>query len=148
MKPPADIAPSSSGEAVGREPAARTSPPANWREALMALVAARVALIELESKDVAKGAAKLVFLLLAACVCVVFGWALLLGGGVALVSKTSGWPWDRVAIGAAVVHLVGGCVLALLAKPSAAVSFPVTRAEFTKDREWIENFQNTKKSND
>ena len=65
-----------------------------------------------------------------------------------MIAKSIECPWDQVAIGVAVLHLLAGIILARLAKPSAATAFPVTRAEFKKDREWIENFQKTKKSND
>ena len=121
---------------------------ANWREALMALIAARVALIQLESQAAAKEGGKRAALIAAACACAFFAWALLLAGGVSLVSKASGWPWDLVTIVTAVLHLVVGIILSKMAKPSAGAAFPITRAEFQKDREWIENFNKTKKSND
>ena len=114
----------------------------------MCLIAARFALIELESKDAAKHTARRAALIAAACGCAVFAWALLLAGGVSLIAETNGWPWYAVAIGAAVIHLLAGIILASLAKPSAIPAFPVTRAEFQKDREWIENFHQTKNSND
>ncbi len=114
----------------------------------MSLIAARFALIEFESKDAAKHAARCAALIAAACGCAVFSWALLLAGGVSLIAETNGWPWYTVAIGAAVIHLLAGIILASLAKPSAIPAFPVTRAEFQKDREWIENFHQSKKSND
>ncbi len=114
----------------------------------MALIAARFALIELESKDAVKEAARRAALIAAACGCGVFAWVLLLAGGVSLIAETNGWPWNLVAIGTAILHLLAGIILASLAKPSASATFPVTRAEFQKDREWIENLHKTKKSND
>ena len=114
----------------------------------MSLIAARFALIELESKDAAKQGARRAALAAAACGCAVFAWALLLAGGVSLIAESAGWPWYAVALGAAVLHLLAGIILANLAKPSANPAFPVTRAEFKKDREWIENFHKTKSSND
>jgi uncharacterized membrane protein YqjE len=114
----------------------------------MSLVATRLTLIELEAKDAAKQTARRGSSLAAAVGCIVFAWALLLAGGVSIIAKSADLPWDQVAIGAAVLHLLGGIILARLARPSAATAFPITRAEFQKDREWIENFQKTKKSND
>ena len=122
--------------------------PSNWREALMSLIASRVTLIQLESKDATLHGARRVVYLIATIFCVVFAWAFLIAGLVALLSATRGWPWYHVAIGAGLFHLLVGVLLAKLAKPSGAKCFPVTRAEFQKDREWIENFQQTKKSND
>ncbi len=113
----------------------------------MGLIAARVALVQLESKEIAKDGAKRASLLLAAVGLVFFGWTLLLAGVVALLATATGWPWSWVAIGLAILHLLLAFVFAKLAKPSEKPSFPFTRAEFQKDREWIENFQKTSKSN-
>jgi hypothetical protein len=136
------------GESPGpdfREPDATR---ANWREALMGLIAARLALIQLESKDATQEASRRAGLIAAACGSVFFAWALLLVGGASLLSQATGWPWNLITLGLAALHLVLGIILAQSAKPSGAASFPVTRAEFQKDREWIENFNKDKKSND
>jgi hypothetical protein len=122
--------------------------PSNWREALLSLIASRVTLIQLESKDAAKDGASRAARLIAVVICVFFFWALLLAGGIATISKAAGWPWYWIALGAAAIHLLAAILLARSAKTPAAPAFPVTRAEFQKDREWIENFQKTRKSND
>ncbi|MEO5916475.1 MAG: phage holin family protein [Luteolibacter sp.] len=114
----------------------------------MGLIASRVALIQLESKDAARDGAKRAGLFLAVVGCVFFAWTLLLAGGVSLIASSTGWPWAWVAIGVAVFHLLLAVIFAKLAKPSGNPAFPHTRAEFQKDREWIENFQKAKKSND
>ena len=114
----------------------------------MSLIATRLNLIELEAKDAANEAAKRGSALAAAVGCSFFAWALLLAGGISMIAKSANLPWDQVAIGVAALHLLGGIILARRAKPSAATAFPATRTEFKKDREWIENFQKTKKSND
>lgn len=114
----------------------------------MDLIATRFALIELESKDAAKDGARRAALIAAASGCALFAWALLLAGGIPLIAGACGCSWSLVALGAAVLHLVAGIILVSLAKPSAGASFPITRAEFQKDREWIQNFHTTRKSND
>ena len=114
----------------------------------MALIAARVDLIELESKDTLKKGVRSALMIAAALVCVFFAWAILLAGGVSWIAASAKWPWYFVAIGVATLHLVVGLILVKLARPSAITLFPVTRAEFKKDRQWIENFHKTKKSND
>lgn len=124
------------------------APPENWRVALMDLIASRLALIQLETKDVARRGIRGVILIAAACACLFFTWALLLAGGISLIAHTAGWPWYWVAIGAAALHLLLAGVLAQLARPAGVTAFPVTRSEFQKDREWIENFKQTRKSND
>lgn len=136
------------GESPGPGFRESDAPRASWREALMDLVAARLTLIQLESKDATQEASRRACLIAAACGCAFFAWALLLVGGVSLLSQATGWPWNLVTLGLAALHLVLGIILAQSAKPSGAASFPVTRAEFQKDREWIENFNKDKKSND
>jgi hypothetical protein len=113
----------------------------------MDLIASRIALIELESQDLVRERIHRGSLFLIACSFAFFAWALLLAGGVSLVAESTGCPWNQVAIGAAILHLLGGILFARLAKPSPATAFPITRAEFQKDREWIENFQKSRKSN-
>jgi uncharacterized membrane protein YqjE len=148
MNPPSDNRPASRGVAASAEAASHDLPPANWREALMVLIATRLALLELESKDAAKEAIKRIALVAAACACGFFAWALLLAGGVSLISKSSDCSWDLLAIGVAFAHLLAAIILVQTAKKSLPPAFPVTRAEFKKDREWIEKFPKNKNSND
>lgn len=144
MNPSPDTTGASSTEAfgAGRLP----PPPTNWRKALMALIASRVDLIELEAKDLAKGVIRRVVLFAAVFVCILSTWALVLLGGIALISELIGWPWSWVALSVAALHLLAAFILLRMAKPSGARTFPVTRSEFKKDREWIENLHKTKNS--
>ena len=123
-------------------------PPANWREAIMSLIAARFALIQIESKVVGKEIARRGFLLVGVVGCFFFTWAFLLVGGVAALAEVVRCPWYWIAMGVGILHLVVALILLRLAKPSGNSQFPFTRAEFQKDREWIENFQKTQKSSD
>jgi hypothetical protein len=113
----------------------------------MALIASRVALIQLESKDIARAGIRTAILLAATFACLLSTWALFLAGGIALVAELTGWRWSLVSLSAAALHLIIAIVLVRMAKPTGAPAFPVTRAEFQKDREWIENFQKPKSSN-
>lgn len=122
--------------------------PSNWREALLSLIASRVSLIQIESKEAAKDAAGRAARLIAGVICIFFTWALLLAGGIAAISKASGWPWYGIALILSACHLIAAFILARAAKAPGNPGFPVTRAEFQKDREWIENFQKTRTSND
>jgi uncharacterized membrane protein YqjE len=121
--------------------------PANWREALVALLATRVALIELESKEAAKVAARRLMRLIVALACAGFMWALLLAGGIAYIAHATGWPWYGLAIGIGLLHLAATLGFLRATQTPVPTAFPFTRAEFQKDREWIENFQNPPKSN-
>lgn len=148
MNPSSDIRPISPGEAHGHD-AYGQPPPANWREALMALIASRVALIQLESKEAVTGGVRRAVFIVVAGGCAFFTWALLLAGGIAWIADAADWHWSHLALGLAALHLLAGAILVRLAmKPSGSAAFPVTRAEFQKDREWIENFQKPRKKND
>ncbi len=128
------------------EAAAPFRPPSNWREALMALIASRYALVMIEGKEAAKEGGRRAGLIAAAGGCALLAWGLLLAGGISLIANQTGWHWNLVAIGAAVSHLVVGIALVLAARPSPGEPFSLTRAEFQKDRQWIENYHGTKKS--
>ena len=77
-----------------------------------------------------------------------FAWALLLAGGIACLARISGWPWPGIAIACAILHLVAAAALARFACSRIPRAFPITRAEFQKDREWIETLQLTKNAKD
>ncbi len=115
----------------------------------MALIESRVDLIRLESKDVISDGVRRAIYVAVACGALLSAWALLLAGGISLIAETAGWHWNLVALGAALLHLVLGVIMVrCAATPPGAAAFPVTRSEFKKDREWIENFHNPRKSND
>lgn len=112
----------------------------------MALIASRVDLIELEAKELGRVAIRRGILFATAFVCVLSTWALVLVGGIALIADLANWPWSWVALSAAALHLLVAFILVRMAKPSGGRTFPVTRSEFKKDREWIENLHKTKNS--
>jgi uncharacterized membrane protein YqjE len=119
--------------------------PNNWREALMALIASRIALIRLEARQSAKSNASRAIRMAAAAFCLLFAWMLLLAGGIAAVAALAAWPWHWVALATAALHILLSWILIITVK-TAPPAFPATRAEFQKDREWIENFQKKPKS--
>ena len=144
MSPSSDIGPAASTAAPKIGEGSDT--PQNWREAVMTLLASRVDLIRLESKEVVGGFARRAGFLAAAFGLIAFAWALLLAGAIGVISEALDWPWSWVSIGAAIVHLLLAILFSKLASPKAKAAFPVTRAEFQKDREWIENLHKPTKS--
>lgn len=148
MNQPFDNGPLDQTGALGSAPMHPSPPHANWREALMGLIAARFALFQLESKELSEQVARRASFIAAACACTFFAWALILIGGVSMLSNLTGWRWDVIALALATIHLLAGIMFAKSAKHSGNAAFPFTRAEFQKDREWIENFSKDKKSND
>lgn len=121
-------------------------PPANWREALLTLIATRVALVQLEAGEAARAAGIRALFGVGAAFCCFFAWALLLVAGVSLLAQTTGWPWHAFAAIAAVVHLIAAAMFVRALRKPAAPAFSHTKNEFRKDRQWIENFQNPPKS--
>lgn len=128
----------------GQEPEA----PSNWLDALLVLMASRVTLMNLESKDAARNAGRRAVLLFCLASCLFFTWALVLAGGIAAIAELTGYAWYWIAMIIALVHLIAASMLGSAARKPGAPAFPVTRAEFEKDRIWIKKLQQTQKSND
>lgn len=114
----------------------------------MALVDSRVSLIQLESRELGKEVGRRAIFIGAACVSAIITWGLLLVGCISLVAELGGWPWNRVALAAAALHLLLALIFFRLSKSSGGPAFPITRNEFQKDRAWIENFHHPRKSGD
>jgi uncharacterized membrane protein YqjE len=131
----------------GSHPALAAAPP-TWREALGTLVAARIALLEFESKAAARQAGKCLAKLAAAAFATFFAWALGLAGGIAACAAATSWPWYWIALVAAALHGIAASIWLQLAKSVSPAAFPMTRAEFQKDREWLETLKSPRKSND
>jgi len=148
MNPPSDTSTPSPAETPGKRPGMEESSPANWAEALMALIASRIALIQFEARASAKTGVKRVVRIVVAVLCLFFTWILLLGGAIGAIAATTGWPWYWLAIAAAGLHLLLAILLAAAFNKPGAPAFPITRAEFQKDREWIQSIQKKSKSND
>ncbi|MEI6176542.1 MAG: phage holin family protein [Verrucomicrobiota bacterium] len=111
--------------------------PATWREAALALMTARISLIQIESKDAAENLARRLLLWTIVGICAFFTWALILAGGIASIAENSHYPWYWIALVCAAIHLLIALIVAIMAKKSVPPAFPVTRSEFQKDREWI-----------
>jgi len=126
---------------------AQASAPAGWSEALGALVGSRIALIQLESQVAARQAGELVALIAAAALAAIFAWALLLAGTIAALAAVTAWPWHWLALAAAVLHALVAVIALRRARSAARPAFPITRAEFHKDREWLNTLKTPRKSN-
>lgn len=131
---------------VGPVPVPAAGSPSNLLEAFFSLVESRSGLIRIESQAAIKKGVRSAALTVGACFCLLFAWILLLAAGIPILAEVLNWPWSWVAIGVALLHLVLAFLMALSAKSCGAASFPATREEFKKDREWIANFR-IKKSN-
>lgn len=122
--------------------------PVNWQTALDTLITSRIELFQIESKEVTGKLTRSIIFLAISALAVLFGWGLILAGLVQLIHSNTHWPLHWVALGVGFLHLLFALILVMLARPSQKSTFPVTRAEFQKDREWLHQILRTKKSND
>lgn len=117
------------------------SHPAGWRESLAVMISSRIEIFQIELQQAVRDRSRSFVALAAAALCIFFTWALLLAGGIAALAVAAGWPWHLITLVTAAGHLLAAFALVQSAKKPKAPSFPVTQAEFQKDREWIENLQ-------
>lgn len=133
-----DTAPPSQPQLSDREAGPGVSNhPASWRDAALALLTARISLIRLESKDAREILARRLLLWIIVGIFAFFTWALILAGGIAFIAENMRIPWYFIALICAAAHLLAAIIVAIFAKKPCPPSFPVTRSEFKKDREWI-----------
>ncbi len=138
---------SSTPSGVAGEQHASTSAPTGWSEALGLLIGSRIALIELESKAAARQLGQCVIGFVVAALAAAFAWALVLAGGIAALAAATSWPWRWIALAAALLHVVAAFVCLRIAHAAKAPVFPITRAEFHKDRAWLASLKAPSKSN-
>jgi len=123
------------------------SSPGSWNEALSALLTARATILQAEAKIAGKNAVFSLLKWIAAGVLLLFAWLLLVAGIIASLVLAMDWPLHWVILGASLTHLIVAAILMAAAKSKQQSYFPITRAEFTKDSEWLKNFHKSK-SND
>ncbi len=115
--------------------------PASWTDALGTLVSTRIALIKTEAGEAAGHAAKRAAAAAAAAVLALFFWVLLLAGGIGALAAATGWKWFWLTLAAAGLHALVILILLGFARKSTPSPFPVTRAEFEKDRQWLDRLK-------
>lgn len=111
--------------------------PEDWKEALGMLVSSRLEMIRIEAKAASSDAARNVAFLAAGLFALLSAWVLVVSAAIAAIAANTSWEWFHVAFAFAGAHLIIGVILLLLLKSGKKVGFPVTRAEFQKDREWL-----------
>ena len=107
---------------------------------------ARIELIQIESREACRQAMRQGIVAGMLCAIAFFAWALLLAGGIGWLAhglEQSGhpWGWPKITLAAAVLHILLGVGLFLALRLRNQPSFPVTRNEFEKDREWLKTLQ-------
>jgi len=104
----------------------------------MEFVAARLDLFALEAKDAGKLAARRGALVAVITGCAMMAWMAAVAGLIGWVATAgAGIDWYFVALGAAGFHLVLAGIAAYVLRRPAPQAFPLTKAEISKDREWL-----------
>lgn len=122
------------------------TPPKSGIHAAFGLMESRAAIVSIEAKQALGAALARGALLFAALLGVVGAWALALAGAIGAIASATGWEWFHVALAAAGLHLLFALTALLIAKSRKSEPFPVTRAEFEKDREWLTQLKNRNNS--
>lgn len=122
------------------------TPPKNGVNAAIGLLESRIAIISIEAKEALGYSLVKIVLLLIALIGVIGAWALTMVGSIGGIASATGWAWYYIALLAALFHLLIALAALLIAKAKKTIPFPVTRAEFEKDREWLTQLKNQKNS--
>lgn len=119
----------------------------DWKDAILSLIVSRIAIIRIESKDAIASAVSKVIAVVIALFFLLLVWLLLLTGAIGAIAAKSGWYWYDVTFVAAGVHaLVVLIALAFCRTKKTRVGFPITKAEFEKDLEWLNELKNERNS--
>lgn len=129
---------------TGQSPEAETAGVVRQLRAFLAACAqyagARMRLASLEGREAAGEAGKILLLAGTALFVGVFGWLFLCFAMIFLLAKVlgeNGWVWASLIMAAGHFAVAAGIGLFLRARGGKAF-FPLTSAEFQKDREWLE----------
>ena len=115
----------------------------SWAKAAAEFVSSRIELIRLEAEQAGTQLARKAAFLAACIICVVMVWLLLSAGLIGLITSLSGGrvPWYGAAMILAALHLVGGVFAVMQLRKPVAPTFPLTRNQLAKDKEWLEQIK-------
>lgn len=121
--------------------------PANWKEAIPALIASRMGILQIEAKDALEVAVRKLMIWGVLAFCLIAAWMLLTAGLIGLISMFFNIAWYFTAFLLGGMHLLIAFFMRLAFKRSKSIeSFPITREEFEKDREWLNQLKNRSSS--
>ena len=127
-------------------PAPQSPQEEGWMGAALSFISARIELIKLEARDAGQEAAKRGLLLVVILIGTFLFWLLGVAGLIGWISDSQSWSWYAVTLAVAGIHLLFVIIAAVLIKKPAPPSFPLTRAELSKDQAWLETLKNDPKS--
>lgn len=114
----------------------------SWRESAVEFVSSRLELVALEASEAGKMAARKGALVALIVGCGMIAWMAAVAGLIGWIASAGpNVKWHFVALGAALFHLVlAGIAAAVLRRP-APPAFSLSKAELSKDREWLLNLK-------
>jgi uncharacterized membrane protein YqjE len=121
--------------------------PANWIEAIPALLVSRMGILQIEAQDALEVAIRKLIFSGVLAFFLMTAWMLLAAGLIGLISMHFNIAWYFAAFLIGAVHLLIAFLMRLAIKRSKSIeSFPITREEFEKDREWLNQLKNRSSS--
>ena len=119
----------------------------DWKESLGEFFQARLELFRLEAREAGREAASRAVAGVVAAIAIYLFWLLLLAGMIGWISSVRpDWPWWGSALIAAGVHLLVALAGMRKLREKPPETFPLTRNELAKDREWLDRIQSPPKS--
>lgn len=102
-------------------------------------IEARGRLLHIEGQEAGTRLSNLVGMFMLALTALIIGWLLAAPALVWLIAEYNGWPWTRVALIGAAVHLFLGMLLlaGLKTRLRGMQFFEETFQQFRRDREWL-----------
>jgi len=132
--------------ATGSRPDPAPAPP-SWADSVADLVGSRIALIQAEARQAAANSASRLIMLAIAVFLAGSAWLLLMAAVVGVLHIHAGFPWYWGCLSLGTAHLLATAALVRGARNAGAPAFEHTLAEFKKDREWLQNLQQSKSRN-
>ena len=117
-----------------------------WGAAASNFVNSRIELVKLEAREAGQVAVKRGALVAIILGCAFFVWLLGVAGLIGWIADSQSWPWYAVTLVMAGLHLLAAIIAVVLLKKPAEPSFPLTRAELSKDQAWLETLKKDPKS--
>ena len=123
------------------DPTPVPTPAAGWRQALALWFDSRLEIIRIEATEARRSAASRASTAAAFAACTLLGWSLLLAAAIGWLPTVTPLTWPATAAILAAIHLAAALLLLRSLRRPQPPSFPVTRQEFQKDREWLSSLQ-------
>ncbi|MBL9180387.1 MAG: phage holin family protein, partial [Verrucomicrobiaceae bacterium] len=105
---------------------------------------ARGRLLHIEGQEAGGRLSNLTGIFMLAMTSLMIGWMLAAPALVWIIAETNGWPWTRVALAGAGIHLLLGLIFlaGLKSRLRGMRLFEETFNQFQRDREWLASSKN------